>query len=275
MTKTNTNMLKYAFMSFSTPEMPLDAMLAHAAKLGYDGVEPRLGHAHGIGPEATTGDRKRIRQILEKSEVNLCCIASQGNLTDPAKRDETVDLNRCLIELAGDLACPRIRIFGGKLPEGMTREQAVEEVAEVLRGLTEEARQAGVTLCMETHDGWCDPEHVATLMKRVDHPSLGVNWDMMHPTRVVDVPVEQGYATLRPWIRHVHIHDAVCPDPLAFRPCGEGDYDIRSALQCLVRDGYTGYVSGEWINAGGIIDLADELKRLKVLEAEVRNVEGG
>jgi len=268
-------MLKYAFMSFSTPEMSLDAMLAHAAKLGYDGVEPRLGHAHGIGPEATARDRERVRRTFEDSKVNLCCIASQGNFADPAKRDETVDLNRCIIEMAGDLACPCIRIFGGKLPEEMSREQAVEEVAEALCGLTEEAEKAGVTLCMETHDGWCDPEDLATLMKRVDHPCLGVNWDMMHPTRAVGVPVEQGYSTLRPWIRHVHIHDAVYPDPLAFRPCGEGDYDIRSALQCLVRDGYTGFVSGEWINAEGVIDLADELKRLKALEEEVRNVEGG
>jgi len=266
-------MLKYAFMSFSTPEMPLEEMLEHAAKLGYDGVEPRLGHGHGIGPEATAGDRKRIRRTFENSEVYLCCIASQGNFTDPAKRDATIDLNRRIIEMAGDLACPCIRFFGGELPEGMTREQAVEEVAEVLRGLMEEAEEAGVTLCMETHDGWCDPEHVATLMKRVNHSRLGVNWDMMHPTRAAGVPVEQGYSTLRPWIRHVHIHDAVYPDPLAFRPCGEGDYDIRSALRCLVRDGYTGYVSGEWINAGGVIDLADELKRMKALEEEVRNAE--
>lgn len=263
-------MLKYAFMSFSAPELSLSELLQHAAACGYQGVEPRLGHAHGIAPEATAEERKMIRQRFADAPVACCCLASQGNFTDPASRAETVELNRRVIALARDLACPRIRIFGGLLPEGMGREQAIDELAATLRPLAAEAGAAGVVLCLETHDGWCHPDHVATLMERVRHAHLRVNWDMMHPTRACGVPVEEGYARLRQWIAHVHIHDGLLSSPLTFRRCGEGELDMRAALTCLVRDDYEGYVSGEWINAGDIIDLADERQRLQALEAEIR-----
>lgn len=264
-------MLRYAFMSFSTPDLPLEAILRRAADLGYDGVEPRLGHAHGIASDATPAQRQTIRKKFADSGIALCCIASQGNLTDPQTRRQTIELHRRVIELAGDLSCPRIRIFGGQLPADMSRQQAVEEVAVALREPAAEAHAAGTMLCLETHDDWCDPEDVAALMERVDHPGLAVNWDMMHPTRAAGVAVEEGFNRLRPWIRHVHIHDGLLSEPLTFRPCGEGELDIRTAIQCLVESDYSGFVSGEWIDAEGIIHLEQELERMKALEKEIRN----
>ena len=42
--------MKYAFMTFSTPALNLDDVLATAKQYGYDGIEPRLdaGHKHGV-----------------------------------------------------------------------------------------------------------------------------------------------------------------------------------------------------------------------------------
>ena len=42
--------MKYAFMTFSCPELDLDGVLDLAGRMGYDGIEPRLDskHAHGV-----------------------------------------------------------------------------------------------------------------------------------------------------------------------------------------------------------------------------------
>lgn len=255
------------------PEASLDELLGMAARLGYAGIEPRLGHGHGIGPGASPEERRTIRRKAGDSGVAVCCIASQGSLVDLEKVDEAKALHRKVIALAGDIGCPRIRIFGGNLPEDLPRAAATDRLVEVLTDLGPEAAAAGVTLCFETHDGWCNPARVRTVMERVDHPAIGVNWDMMHPTRACGVPVEEGFRVLKPWIRHVHVHDGSAreADGLFFRPFGEGDLDVRSAFRCLVESGYDGFVSGEWIDLGdGALDIADELRRMRALETELR-----
>ena len=59
-------MLKYAFMTFSTPELSLADCLETASRLGYDGIEPRLdsNHAHGIEAAATAVERNNIRRLM-------------------------------------------------------------------------------------------------------------------------------------------------------------------------------------------------------------------
>jgi len=92
----------------------------------------------------------------------------------------------------------------------------------------------------------------------------------MHPTRASGVSVAAGFRRLSPWIRHVHIHDGLLSEPLQFTAFGEGELDVRAAFQCLVDSGYGEYASGEWINADATVDLAEELRRVKALEAELR-----
>lgn len=43
--------MKFSFMSFSCPELSLEALLDLALELGYDGVEPRVECKHGHGIE--------------------------------------------------------------------------------------------------------------------------------------------------------------------------------------------------------------------------------
>jgi len=124
---------------------------------------------------------------------------------------------------------------------------------------------------METHDAWCDPRHVAEVMRRVDHPSIGVNWDMMHPVRTAGVGIQQSFDTLRDWIRHVHFHDGVDKDgELKMVPIGWGTIDHRTAVRLLRKAGYDGYLSGEWINwEPWEIHLPRELATMKAYEKGV------
>ncbi|MBM4046884.1 MAG: sugar phosphate isomerase/epimerase, partial [Planctomycetes bacterium] len=175
--------MKYSFMSFSTPELTLGEMLALAKRLGYDAIEPRIvaKHKHGIECETDAATRRAIREQVAASGVPLCCIATSCTYADPAKVKQMVDDTRRCIDLAADLGAPRLRVFGGGIPKTIAREQAIEGVADALRSVADQAQERGVTLCMETHDDWCNPDHVAAVMKRVNHPAIAVNWDIMHP----------------------------------------------------------------------------------------------
>jgi sugar phosphate isomerase/epimerase len=235
-------------MSFSTPELTLAEMLEVARRYGYDGIEPRLDakHAHGIERQTTPAQRAAIRQQVAASGISLACLATSLTYADPQQRDETLRQTHECIDLAGDLGVPVIRVFGGMIPQGVSREQAIDLVVTSLRSAAQHAAERKVIIAMETHDDWCDPAHVATVMERVAHPAIAVNWDIMHPVRMGKATIDQSFNALRRWIRHLHLHDGTGKD-VTLAPIGTGDYDHRRTLELLKTIRYDGYLSGEWI----------------------------
>jgi len=270
--------MKYSFMSFSTPELSLAEMLALAKRLGYDGIEPRLqaAHKHGIEFDTLAADRKAIRAQVEDSGIALCCLATSCQYSNPATLAEMVEDTRKAIDLAGDVGAPRLRVFGGMIPEGVSREQALAQCVESLSSVAAQAAARGVTLCVETHDSWCDPKNVATLIGAVNHPNIAVNWDIMHPVRTGNATIDESFEILKPWIRHLHIHDGGLGEPFSLLPIGEGAIDHRRALELLLTLPYDGYISGEWINWEPYkVHLPRELTAMKVYEQELRGAVAG
>jgi len=239
--------MKYSFMSFSTPSLSLEDMLDVARRYGYDGIEPRLDakHAHGIEVGATAREREAARKLSLDKGVQIACLATSVRFADPAETEEMIRQTHDRIDLAADVGATVIRVFGGRIPEGITRDQAVEQLVRSLLRVADHAAERGVTICLETHDDWCDPAHVAAVLSRVNHPAVAANWDIMHPVKRGGATVETAFGTLKPWIRHLHIHDGT---DAGLVPIGTGDIDHRRAVELLRSVNYDGFLSGEWIN---------------------------
>ena len=265
--------MKYSFMSFSTPDLSLAEMLGRAKEYGYDGIEPRLdaGHAHGVEVAASAADRAAARRAAADAGVALACLATSIRYADPTKQDAMVADTHERIDLAGDVRAPAIRVFGGALPDGLSREAATDTLVESLGAVADHAAERGVVVCLETHDDWCDPAHVAAVCRRVDHPAVAANWDIMHPVRTGKATIDESFEQLRPWIRHLHVHDGVEPDgKLKMVPIGTGDIDHRRAIERLRSVGYDGFLSGEWIDWEPYDEhLPRELGTLKQYEREL------
>jgi sugar phosphate isomerase/epimerase len=242
--------MKTAFMTFSTPQLTLAETLDAAARLGFDGIEPRVAafHQHGLEYDAPAAVRAEAVRRAADAGVAYACVATSCQFANPQTAPGHVEDARRAIRLAADLGAPCIRVFGGPLPKGGARPEAIDAVAGCLAALAGEAQAAGVTICMETHDDWCDPQHVAAVMRQVDHPAIAVNWDVMHPVRTGLAGVDASFEALRPWIRHLHAHDGAAEQPLRMVPMGTGIIDHRRAVARLAEIGYAGYLSGEWID---------------------------
>ena len=263
--------MKYAFMSFSSAELDLDQTIQLAKKYGYDGIEPRVDcqHKHGIEFNSTKEFRAECRKKSEKSGIKICCIATSCMFSDPVKLEKNVEDANKAIDLAGDLAAPCIRVFGGLLPESVTRETAMNLVVKSFKEIAEHAKQRKVTVCMETHDHWCNPAHVAEVLKKVNHPNIAANWDIMHPVRTKNATMEEAFETIKSYIKHVHFHDGVDDKDgkNVLVEIGKGQIDHKKAVELLKKINYTGYLSGEWIKwEAADIHLPREIKIMKEYE---------
>lgn len=262
--------MKYAFMSFSCPALSLGEMLARAEDFGYAGLEPRLGssHAHGIETCLPKAKRQEVKAQVADSPVSLACLAVSSRFANPETAPEHLESLKRELDLATDLGVPTVRVFGGQFPADVTREEAIDNVSEALASVANQAAAGGVAICLETHDAWCHPQHVVKVMEAVNRESVRVNWDVLHPVRAEGLDLETSFAALKPWIAHVHMHDAeLTPGRIAYAPMGTAAIDHRFVLKALHGIGYVGFLSGEWIGFSSWQEhLPHEISQLRAYE---------
>lgn len=268
--------MKYSFMSFSCPELTFQEMVELAAELGYAGIEPRVtsGHQHGVELETDTRKRQEIHELATHADIDICCLAISCCFSDPATVEANVRDTLRYIDLASDIGTSYLRVFGGQISGGLSRPEAIVQVADALRACARKAAHRKVTICIESHDDWCDVKHLAAVMQRVDHPYVAVNWDIMHPIHSCGYSMDEAFQTIAPWIRHVHLHDGVKVDrKISFRPIGEGVIDHRRAVELLMGANYDGFLSGEWFGwSPPRVHLPRELAIMKEIERQIREL---
>src|SRR5262245_49076399 len=103
-------------MTFSCPTANWAEGLELARRYGYDGVELRMESGQGHGVEISTGAEKRteIRKRAENAGVAIACVATGWKLADPSGNIESAKRS---VDLAGDIGCARLRVFGGDFPK--------------------------------------------------------------------------------------------------------------------------------------------------------------
>ena len=264
-------MLKYSFMTFACPQYSLDEVIAAAVRYGYDGVEPRAaeGHRHGVELERTPAERAVFRRQFEDAGVAVACVATsiQYNQPEPSQRQAMADLTKAYCALAADIGAQRIRVFCGHDPDFSDHDTVATRVGECLDACAETAAETGVFICLETHDFFCAGADVAAVCGAVDSPWIRATWDTQHPVTVGE-DMDVTASLLMPYVEHVHFHDV---DRMNGRnecvPIGEGQTPIGEFLALFRKQGYGGFVSGEWFyNNGPETDIAHYIHALRTIE---------
>jgi sugar phosphate isomerase/epimerase len=239
--------MRLAFSTLGCPAWDLEQILAAAREAGYEGIEWRGYREEMELPRASifTGvARAETRRRFRDAGLQFVSLGSSVRLSDPAPeaRRSHRDALAAHVELAASLDCPLVRVFGGKLPAGVRREEALPGMAAFLRELAEIAARSGVGLVVETHDDFSTGEQVAELLCQTDHPAVGSLWDLHHPYREGEAP-ETTVQVLGPTLRHTHVKDS-----RDGRYClmGEGDVPLAGMIGLLRGRGYDGWVSVEW-----------------------------
>jgi sugar phosphate isomerase/epimerase len=222
-----------AFSTLGCPGWDLEQILSGARVSGYGAVELR-GYLDAIdvtlaGPFLPER-RAETRSRFADSGIAICCIGSSATV---GKGDAELPHLRACAELARDLACPYVRIFGGK---------RTPESPETLRAFGDIAAQHGIALVLETHDDFSTGASVASLLAEAAHPDVFALWDLHHPLRLGESP-DETFAAIGAATRHVHVKDGL---PGGYTLLGDGDVPVKAMLDLLLASGYTGAISLEW-----------------------------
>lgn len=215
-------------------ELPKIVEVAKAC--GFAGMELRAeaGHAHGVELERTPAERRAIRDQIEDAYLDVACIGtgSRFDSPDPAKRQEVVERTKRYVELAADLGCRRIRVFGNDVPAGVARHDCTRYVGESLRTLGEFAEPLGVDVLLEMHGQFNYWGFARAAVEAASHANVALVYNC-DQRDVVGGSVAATYSRVRDWIRHVHTHELT------------RGYPYPELFELLEGDGYEGYLSSE------------------------------
>jgi L-ribulose-5-phosphate 3-epimerase len=159
------------------------------------------------------------------------------------------------IARAKDFGTDKVRIFAFlRVADPHT---VFDRVAKELERTAATAQREGIRLVLENEFS-CNVAtgaEAAAMLKAVQAPALGANWDPGNAYDAGETPFPNGYDALdkkRMW--HMHLKDAA-PGAKAgesqWMPIGSGKIDFVGQFRALIRDGYEGTMSLEthYLNA--------------------------
>jgi len=241
--------MKICFSTLGCPDWSWEEILAAAKDLGYDGIELR-----GLGNEIYVPKAKPFlpeniqtskRQLLDKG-LEISCITSSCYLHEK-DAESYIQEGMEYIDLAEQLNAPFVRVLGDSEPSPKAPVD-VKQVIRMLKVLGDYASQKGVMVLLETNGVFANSSVMIKTMEEVQHPYVGVLWDVHHPYRFMGESVFLTYNRLKRYIRHVHVKDSLM-EKGRVRYCliGQGDIPIKEAIDLLLQDDYKGYISLEWL----------------------------
>jgi sugar phosphate isomerase/epimerase len=194
----------------------LETLITKCEELGYEAVELRTTHAHGVELSLSAEQRAAVRRRFASSQVRLWGLGTtcEFHSPDPAEVERNTEETRQWIKLAQDLGAKGVKVRPNALPDGVPAEETLRQIGEALAALGPVAAAHGVELWLEVHGrGTADPRHVATIMQYVDHPAVGVCWNCNYPSDLIDGQLAPGFELLQERLLSVHLHDFHEPYP--------------------------------------------------------------
>jgi len=206
----------------------LDDIVTKLPELGFEAVELRTTHAHGVEPTASPAERERVKKLFAGSGVKLVGYGSvcEFHSPDPAERARQVDMGKAFVDLARDTGALGVKVRPNGLPDGVAPETTVANIAACLKELGYYAAGRGVEIWAEVHGrGTMEPPVMAQVMKLTDHPSVGLCWNC-NGADIVDGSIATHFRLLRPWLKSCHINELA------------NDYPWRELFTLLRETGY-------------------------------------
>jgi sugar phosphate isomerase/epimerase len=203
---------------------------------GFQGVELRTSHKHGVEVALTKAQRAEVRKQFADSKVELMGLGSafDYHTPDQARLRKDIDATKEYIVLAQDVGASGVKVRPNGLPKEVPVEKTIEQIGRSLHELGEFAQQHGQVIRLEVHGtGTALLPNIRRIIDFADHSSVGVCWNS-NPTDLDGGGFEQNFALVKHKIFSVHLRDLFLDD-----------YPFRKLFARLNEEKFNGYCLAE------------------------------
>jgi len=181
------------------------------SETGFEAVELRTTHAHGVEPSIDEEQRRKVKRIFGESPVRLLSLGTTCEYHAVKKEEvsRNIELTKKFIKLAYDVGAlgVKVRPNGLQVERGIPVEQTLKQIGNSLRECGDYAEEYGIEVWLEVHGkGTSNLQYIRRIMEIADHPYVGVCWNS-NPTDVINGSVKETFSLVKEWIRSVHIRE--------------------------------------------------------------------
>ncbi|MDB5386168.1 MAG: Xylose isomerase [Planctomycetaceae bacterium] len=218
-------------------EWDLPTLIKNCSDAGFEGVELRSTHKHGVEVTLTKEQRAEVRKRFEDSKVKFLGPGSacEYHSADHGVVQQNIDLTKKFVELSADIGGTGVKVRPNGFVKGIERDKTIEQIGLSLRTCGEFAAQHKQEIRVEVHgNGTADIGVMRKIMDVANHPAVVICWNS-NPGETVNGSVKPSFDQLKHKLGStIHIHDLF-----------DKDYPYRELFQLLKAENYTGYCLSE------------------------------
>jgi hydroxypyruvate isomerase len=228
-------------------EVPFMERFAAAKAAGFEAVEYLFPYAFDKNELVQALKANGLKQVLHNLPAGNWDAGERGIACHPDRTEEFRAGVDKAIEYAQALGCPQVNCLAGKLPAGVSREQAQATFVANLKYAAPKLKAAGIKLLIEPINFYDIPgfflnttAQAAAIIEEVGSDNLFIQYDLYHAQRMegeLAATVQKHLAR----IAHIQLAD----NPGRNEP-GTGEMNYPFLFKHLDAIGYSGWIGCEY-----------------------------
>lgn len=215
----------------------LATIIKNCSETGFEGVELRSTHKHGVEPSLNDAERRDVKKRFDDSPVRFVGPGSacEFHSPDPAVVKKNIEETQKFVVLSHDLGGTGVKVRPNGIGKGEDKNKVIERIGLALRQCGAFAEGYGQEIRVEVHGGGTQELPVMKkIMEVADHPGVVVCWNS-NPGEVVDDSIAANFNLVKDKLGGTaHIHDLFDPT-----------YPYRELFTLLRKADFSGYCLSE------------------------------
>lgn len=191
-------------------EWDLPTLIKNCAATGFEGVELRTTHKHGVEISLNEKQRMEVRTRFSDAGVELVGIGSacDYHTADPEALKKSIELTKQFVILSHDVGGSGVKVRPNGMVQGKDRKGSVEQIGKALAECGAFAEGYGQEIRLEVHGKpTSDLSIIKEIMEAAGKSNVVVCWNS-NPGEVEKGSIKKNFDLVRTHIGGtVHIHD--------------------------------------------------------------------
>lgn len=216
-------------------EWDLPTLLANCVETGFEGVELRTGHKHGVETTLSADERREVAARFADSPVTLVGLGTvcEFHSANPDEVAKNVADAKAAVQLCHDCGGSGIKVRPNGLPAGVPVPKTLEQIGRSMAEVARFGQDFGVVVRLEVHGrGTSELPHIRTIMDAADHPGAVVCWNS-NDADLAGQGLEHNFNLVKDRLGTIHIHDLISEYPWSelFRLLNQAGFDGWTLLE--------------------------------------------
>ncbi|SHM62336.1 Tat (twin-arginine translocation) pathway signal sequence [Cyclobacterium lianum] len=212
----------------------LPELIANCEKTGLLGVELRTEHAHGVETQLSSSQRREVNKRFADSPVT--CLGYGSNFayhyTDQQEVRENIEGTKQYLQLCKDIGATGIKVKPNGLPEEVSKEKTIAQIADSLNEVGRFAKDLGQLVRVEVHGKLTQQlPNMKAIFDQVTEDSVKVCWNC-NDQDLLPPGLEANFNSVKKWFG----------DTVHIRELNEGDYPYQQLMNLFKQMNYKGWI---------------------------------